>query len=224
LTDQAAADHGQELAMNRQTSPERLIFFSDAVVAIAMTLLVLPLAELVPELVAARAPAVEAVTHNWPKIFSFLLSFAVIGRFWLTHHRIFEHVRTFSGPLVLANFCWLLTIAVLPFPTQLIGAYESQRFTVLFYLGTLLAGSLCHTALAFIVRRDLAVHVDAEPVPGQWTRSFVLSTAVFALAVLVACIRPGLGYYVLLLLALPPLAARLGARWRSAATASDTSA
>jgi uncharacterized membrane protein len=205
--------------MERQKSPERLVFFSDAVVAIALTLLVLPLTELVPELIAAGAPASEAVTGNWSKIFSFLLSFAVIGRFWLIHHRIFEHVRALSTPLVLVNFCWLLTIAVLPFPTQLIGAYESQPFTVLFYLGTLLAGSLCHTALLVIVRRDPEVHGDAEPVSAEWTRSFTVSTGIFALAVVVACVRPGFGYYVLLLLALQPLITR-----RRPAATPDTAA
>ncbi|MFC3456140.1 TMEM175 family protein, partial [Amycolatopsis speibonae] len=180
--------------MKQHGSPERLVFFTDAVVAIALTLLVLPLTDLVPELVAENAPAVEAVTDNWPKIFSFLLSFAVIGRFWVTHHRIFEHVRTYSGPLVLANFCWLLTIAVLPFPTELVGAYDSERFTAVFYLGTLLASSLSHTALVLIVRHDPEIRGDTEPMTDQWVLNFVLTTAVFALAVLVAFIEPGLGY------------------------------
>lgn len=190
-------------------SPERLVFFSDAVVAIALTLLVLPLTEIVPDLIAEHAPASEAITHNWTKILSFLLSFAVIGRFWLVHHGIFEHVRSYSRALVLVNFCWLFTIAALPFPTELIGAYQSQRFTVVFYLSTLFACSLCHTALAFIIRHDPTVRGDADPVTRRWTLNLALSTVVFALAVLVAFIRPGFGYYVLLLLSLPPLVARL---------------
>ena len=56
-------------------APERLVFFTDAVVAIALTLLVLPLTEIVPELVAAHGEPLEAITHNQPKIWSFLLSF-----------------------------------------------------------------------------------------------------------------------------------------------------
>jgi uncharacterized membrane protein len=191
-----------------QKSSERLVFFTDAVVAIALTLLILPLTDLVPELLAEHKPAVEAITGNWPKIFSFLLSFLVIGRFWFVHHRIFEHVRAYSTALVRVNFCWLLTIAVLPFPTELIGAYQTQRFTVLFYLGTLLASSLCHTALVLIVRRDPQVRGDAEPVSDESLWSFALSTAVFALAVVVAIVKPGFGYYVLLLLALPSTIAR----------------
>lgn len=189
--------------VEQKKSSERLVFFTDAVVAIALTLLVLPLTDLVPELVAEHRPAVEAVTHNWSKIVSFLLSFLVIGRFWSVHHRIFEHVRAYSTALVRVNFCWLLTIALLPFPTELIGAYQSERFTVVFYLGTLLASSLCHTTMVFIIRRDPQIRGDAEPVSDETWWNHVLSAVVFALAVVVALIKPGLGYYVLLLLLFP---------------------
>jgi uncharacterized membrane protein len=205
-----------DVGVESERSSERLVFFTDAVVAIALTLLVLPLTELVPELVAGHAPASEAVTANWTKIFSFVLSFAVIGRSWFTHHRTFEHVRAYSIPLVVANFCWLLTIALLPFPTELIGAYPPERFTAVFYLGTLLASSICHTALIFIVRRDPRVRADAGAVPSETLGNFVLSTVVFALAVGVAFVKPGLGYYVLLLLFFPPRISRWVLRERTA--------
>jgi uncharacterized membrane protein len=201
-----------DVRVEQNKSAERLVFFTDAVVAIALTLLVLPLTDLVPELVAEHKPAVEAITGNWTKIFSFLLSFAVIGRFWFTHHRIFEHVRAYSGPLVRANFGWLLAIAVLPFPTQLIGAYQSERFTTVFYLGTLLVGSLCHTAMVLIVRHDPQVRGDAEPVSDESLWNFVLSTVAFALAVVVALFKPNLAYYVLLLLVFPSRIVRWAAR------------
>jgi uncharacterized membrane protein len=201
-----------DVRVEQKKSAERLVFFTDAVVAIALTLLVLPLTDLVPELVAEHKPAVEAITGNWTKIFSFLLSFAVIGRFWFTHHRIFEHVRAYSGPLVRANFGWLLAIAVLPFPTQLIGAYQSERFTTVFYLGTLLVGSLCHTAMVLIVRHDPQVRGDAEPVSDESLWNFVLSTVAFALAVVVALFKPNLAYYVLLLLVFPSRVVRWAAR------------
>jgi TMEM175 potassium channel family protein len=192
-----------DVGVEQKKSSERLVFFTDAVVAIALTLLVLPLTDLVPELVAEHKPAVEAVTHNWAKIVSFLISFVVIGRFWFVHHRIFEHVRAYSTALVRINFCWLLTIALLPFPSELIGAYQAERFTVAFYLGTLLASSLCHTALVLIVRHDPQVRGDAEPVPDEMFWNFVVSSGVFALAFVVGFVQPGLGYYVLLLLAFP---------------------
>lgn len=192
-----------DVRVEQKKSSERLVFFTDAVVAIALTLLVLPLTDLVPELVAEHKPAVEAVTHNWSKIVSFLLSFVVIGRFWGVHHRIFEHVRSYSSALIRVNFCWLLTIALLPFPTELIGAYQSERFTVLFYLGTLLASSLCHTTMVAIIRRDPDIRGDAEPVSDEVFWNHALSSVVFALAVVVGFIKPSFGYYVLLLLLFP---------------------
>lgn len=192
-----------DVRVEQKKSSERLVFFTDAVVAIALTLLVLPLTDLVPELVVEHRPAVEAVTANWSKIFSFVLSFAVIGRFWSVHHAIFEHVRRYSTALVYVNFLWLLTIALLPFPTELIGAYQTERFTVLFYLGTLLASSLCHTTMVFIIRRDPEIRADAEPVSDETFWTHVLSAGVFALAVVVALVKPSLAYYVLLLLLFP---------------------
>lgn len=156
-----------DVRVEQKKSSERLVFFTDAVVAIALTLLILPLADLVPELVTEHKPAVDAITENWSKIFSFVLSFAVIGRFWSVHHGIFEHVRSYSTALVRANFAWLLTIVVVPFPSELIGAYQSERFTVVFYLGTLLASSLCHTTMVYIIRRDPQIRGDAEPVSDE---------------------------------------------------------
>jgi uncharacterized membrane protein len=201
-----------DVRVEQKKSSERLVFFTDAVVAIALTLLILPLTDLVPELVSEHKPAVEAVTDNWSKIISFVLSFLVIGRFWSVHHRIFEHVRAYSTALVRVNFLWLLTIALLPFPTELIGAYQSERFTVVFYLGTLLVSSLCHTAMVLIVRHDPQVRGDAEPVPDETLWNFVVSSAVFALAVVVGFIKPGFGYFVLLLLAFPSALVRRALR------------
>ncbi|GAB3159962.1 TMEM175 family protein [Amycolatopsis sp. NPDC004378] len=189
--------------MEQKKSSERLVFFTDAVVAIALTLLILPLADLVPELVAEHKPAMDAVTENWSKIFSFVLSFFVIGRFWSVHHGIFEHVRSYTTTLVRVNFAWLLTIVVLPFPSELIGSYQSERFTVVFYLATLLASSLCHTAMVFLIRRTPEIRGDAEPVSDETWWNHVLSAVVFAIAVVVALVKPNLGYYALLLLLFP---------------------
>lgn len=197
--------------MEQKRSSERLVFFTDAVVAIALTLLILPLADLVPELVAEHKPAMDAITENWSKLFSFVLSFAVIGRFWSVHHGIFEHVRGYNTALVRVNFLWLLTIVVLPFPSELIGAYQTERFTVVFYLGTLLASSLCHTAMVTIIRHAPEIRGDAEPVSDEAYWNHVLSAVVFALAVVVGFIKPGFGYYVLLLLLFP---ARIAFRLR----------
>ena len=114
-----------------EKSPERLVFFTDAVVAIALTLLVLPLTEIVPEVVAAHGEPMEVITRNQATIWSFLLSFVVIGRQWIGHHRLFEHVRTYNNALFLTNMVWLLSIIVMPFATEMVGGFNTNEFTSL---------------------------------------------------------------------------------------------
>src|ERR1700723_51476 len=93
----------------RKLGFERFIFFSDAVFAIAITLLVLDLK--VPNADAfALAPLI-------PKLLGFGISFYVIGRYWLAHHQLFEAVEGYDGLLLGANLWFLASIAFLPFPT-----------------------------------------------------------------------------------------------------------
>jgi uncharacterized membrane protein len=200
--------------MRQDKSPERLVFFSDAVVAIALTLLVLPLTDVVPEIVAAHGSPSEAITANGWRISSFLLSFVVIARLWLIHHRLFEDVQAYNLALMWVNFAWLLTVAVLPFPTELIGAFGDDEFTALLYIGTIFASSLCLTALTLLVRANpgLASHPGAITDARRFTAvgSTVALAAAFALTALV----PAVGYYSILLLAVPPQLARLRYRHR----------
>ena len=194
--------------MQNTRSPERLVFFTDAVAAIALTLLVLPLSEMVPELSAENAPAIEVFTHNQWKIYTFLLSFAVIGRLWYAHHQIFEHVQAYNTALIYLNFGWIFTIALLPFPTQIVGGFQTSRFAVLFYIGTILVNSLCYTAMMLVIRRNPEVHGDAEPIDDQGMINSVLTSAAFLVAFIVGAIWPHLGYWALLLVALSQWAAR----------------
>ncbi|MGW4487698.1 TMEM175 family protein [Amycolatopsis sp. NPDC004368] len=195
-------------SVERRKSPERLVFFSDAVVAIALTLLVLPLTDLVPELAAEHGDPFDAVLEHWNQIFSFVLSFVVIARMWWGHHRIFEEVRAYNGPLVYVNFVWLFTIAVLPFPTEITGSFAANRFAAMFYTGTIFASSAAQSALVLIVRRDRNVARSPDSVSDQWLGNTWFSTAALLIAFVVAAIKPVLGYYALLLLIAAPWAAR----------------
>lgn len=71
---------------------ERVVFFTDAVVAIAMTLLILPLMEAVNE-ASGEVDATHWLDEHFGQLLAFVLSFVIIGQFWLTHHRYFQHVE-----------------------------------------------------------------------------------------------------------------------------------
>jgi len=81
---------------------DRLVTFLDAVVAIAITLLVLPLVEVLAELRPEDALA-DVIRADAGQFWAFLLSFAVIARLWLVHHRLVEQVAAYDRAFVLAN-------------------------------------------------------------------------------------------------------------------------
>jgi uncharacterized membrane protein len=116
----------------RFLSTERLVFFSDAVVAIAMTLLALEL----PVPGSDPKPDNQAVLAYFGdhrnEYIAFLISFAVVAAQWGGHHRTFATVTHLAGRLVGYNMLWLLTIVVTPFATKVLtgdGAFQVRFIT-----------------------------------------------------------------------------------------------
>jgi hypothetical protein len=137
----------------RKLGFERFIFFSDAVFAIAITLLVLDLR--VPNADAfALAPLI-------PKLLGFGISFYVIGRYWLAHHRLFEAVEGYDGLLLGANLWFLASIAFLPFPTSVVTEARPNAAPVTFYAASMMVVGLAMFVLVLIARRPALLR------PGQ---------------------------------------------------------
>lgn len=108
---------------------DRLVFFSDAVFAIAMTLLVVELH--VPEVAGADlGSALAALT---PQYLTFALSFIVIGAVWMSHHRKFRAVIRYNQTLLRLNLFMLLAVASLPFSTAVLGRYGDAEISVYIY-------------------------------------------------------------------------------------------
>ena len=95
-----------------------MVLFSDAVFAIVITLLVLPLTAEI-ELPEGGQDLAAHVWEQWPRVLSFLVSFLVIGQFWIAHHHMFEHIRRYDQGLLWLNLVSLLTVSFMPFPTAL---------------------------------------------------------------------------------------------------------
>ncbi|SNR89414.1 TMEM175 family protein [Actinomadura mexicana] len=191
--------------MSRAVSrdPDRLILFTDAVVAIAVTLLVLPLVDVVPEAVGAHRRSVEVVTEHRTQIWSFVLSFVVIIRLWFVHHRVFEHIGGYTRALMLVNAGWLLAIVFLPFPTEMVASYPGDdRFTVMLYIGNVLVAGAFQTALTAISYRDPNVALESDPPTIESVRGSLSNLALLALALAVVAVLPGVSYFALFLLLL----------------------
>jgi uncharacterized membrane protein len=126
---------------------DRIVNFSDAVVAIAITLLVLDIRvpDIPDELVAQELPA--QLLALWPKYFGYVLSFVSIISFWNIHHTIFSTIRGYDRGLILLNSLFLMFVAVVPFPTSLLSEYGNHQLPVAIYAATLAVGRLLLTAI-----------------------------------------------------------------------------
>ncbi|QIK72120.1 DUF1211 domain-containing protein [Propioniciclava coleopterorum] len=93
----------------------------DAVVAIAMTLLILPLMEAAGELGTEEVTAGAWLGHHSQQLFSFVMSFALIAMFWVREHQMFRRVERVDTPLMWFTMGWLLSIVWLPVATALSG-------------------------------------------------------------------------------------------------------
>ncbi|WP_448618874.1 TMEM175 family protein [Geodermatophilus sp. URMC 65] len=191
---------------------DRLITFLDAVVAIAITLLVLPLVDVLPA-EGATLDLDTLLADEAGRFGAFALSFAVIAQLWLVHHRIVERVGSYDGPFVLVNLLWTMTIVLLPFATEVAAVYgNSTRLGIAIYIGTMALSSACLTVLNLMVsgRPHLRRHGydGAEDDP----TGSLLTTAAFGVALLLGVAVPAVGNLALLLLFLPDPLRRLVAR------------
>lgn len=190
---------------------DRLVNFSDAIVAIAATLLVLPLVDKASAI--GNTPVPEFLRDNAISFIVFVLSFVVIGRFWLAHHRFFDHLKSFSPGLMLFNLLWLLGIVFLPFPTELIvSGYGVTSLAAAVYIGTMLFISAANLGMAFVVRRNPALIRDSTNFHNAFVLS-VITTVVTGVAFLISWVWPIIGLWSLWLLVLSPILGKLSDRF-----------
>src|SRR3954470_2626590 len=102
----------------------RLEAFSDGVLAIVITLLILEIK--VPEPEQARGRLGRALAEQWPHYVAFLLSFLIVGIIWLNHHATINLLQRTDHRLLVLNLLLLLPVTVLPWPTDLLATYATE--------------------------------------------------------------------------------------------------
>jgi uncharacterized membrane protein len=135
---------------------ERVIFFSDAVVAIAITLLALALPVPPGFDRMTNGQLLHALGNDWDEYFPFLISFVVIANHWTVHRKIFRYVNRLDNQVITANLLWLLMMIVTPFATRMLegdGGF-GVRFTL--YALVQIIASACLLLMSIeTVRGDL---------------------------------------------------------------------
>jgi uncharacterized membrane protein len=194
----APSDRWHPLARAEEIEYDRVLFFSDAIFAIAITLLIVDLQ--VPDVPDLQSG--EQLRETVPQMVGFAISFAVIGLFWIAHHGLFRHIKGFNRPPIMLNLLFLGTIAFLPYPTSLVSAAGDQVPATVFYAVSIIAAGLAEAAVwLYAMRiRELALP-GTSPTVHRWLLLRTLMTpAVFLLSVPVAVFQPVLAKYLWLLL------------------------
>jgi uncharacterized membrane protein len=183
-------------------SADRLKAFTDAVVAIAMTLLILPLMESVSELGREGVTAAEWLDDESSQLVTFALSFVLIANFWMSHHRLFDRVERVTNALTWLTIAWMFTIVWLPVATAVVGQMDTDATQVVLYIGTLLITSVVLMVTRLYVMRHPDLH-EIEPIRlRHGITADLITSALFALALATALLAPAIGYYSMFLLLL----------------------
>jgi uncharacterized membrane protein len=190
--------HGQ----GQEQQLERLTFFSDAVFAIAITLLVIEIHVPEPE---GHGDGVwlQALADLLPHFLGFVLSFVVVGALWAAHHRAFGLLQRFDPALIWRNLALLMSVAFMPFSSALMSTHPTDRVPEMFYALNLLVSGLLQRRLFRTALRSpyLREDVPAEDITVMNRRTLALplmATVSFVLAIWV----PGPSNFPLVLMPL----------------------
>jgi TMEM175 potassium channel family protein len=170
-----------------RTDLGRIEAFTDGVMAVAITLLVLNLE--VPTVPGDELD--DALVDLIPSLIAYLLSFVLVGRFWIIHHRLFETLRAFDSRLMTLNLAFLTLIVLVPFATELFDRYTQEPIAAAVLGGILGLAALTHwLAVAYTLRRSL-VHDEHRPANEPLVSPLGFGfTALFLLSVPVAFLSP----------------------------------
>ena len=164
----------------------RIVAFTDGVMAVAITLLVLNIE--VPRLPGTDERRLEdELADLLPSLLAYLLSFALVGQYWVVHHSLFENLRSFDRALMGLNLTFLALIALVPFASELIDRYEQEPVAAAVFAGILGLAALTNVLMVRYIARRRFLRAPRpgppEPFPGAVSLAIAL---VFLLSIPVA--------------------------------------
>jgi uncharacterized membrane protein len=175
----------------------RLEAFSDGVFAIVITLLILDIR--LPEVDYSHIG--EALKGIAPKILSYVMSFIVIGLYWIAHHNSFQLVHKTNKVFLWMNVFLLLFVSFIPFPTSLMGRYPFQTIPVLIYgLNLLVANTMGFCMLLYLYRNPhLASPLFTKKSFRKQIPVYIMVNSAYLLAIVLSPFFPAISYFIYLL-------------------------
>jgi uncharacterized membrane protein len=206
--------HGRTLKRRAENEVEfgRIVAFSDGVFSIAITLLVLNLGI---DKGLTEGQIDNALWDQREMFLSYAISFAVIGRFWLVHHRFFAEVQAFDGRLIGLNLVYLGWIVLIPFSSEVLGEYGGKTTAVVIYSVNLAVVVLLGLLMSVDARRRGLTKIDDRTHRENQIRATYIA-GIFLLSIPVALVAPNVAPWLWLVLFVDP-SSRLAGRTVSSA-------
>lgn len=169
--------YGGVRVRGRGLSPGRLEAFSDGVIAVIITIMVL-------ELKVPRPDGIAGLREALPVIFLYLLTFVQIGIYWVNHHYLVDGVEKVSHGILWANLIFLFCLSLFPFATDWIGVKGLSSFNTALYAAVSIFPGLGYMALWTQIRAQNGTSPDAN-----WGKQ-IASVSLYLAAIPVAYYRP----------------------------------
>ncbi len=186
------ASRDEPLVGNETLALERIVFFSDAVMAIAITLLAIDLR--VPDVSGTSDQAfLQMLAELAPRYFSFVISFGVISIYWIAHHRMFRFIVRWDGGLLGLNLLFLFFVVQLPLLASIQGSYGNlSAATAVYAIGLALMGFSSAALWLYSIRHRL-VSSAVTPDFGRYVSTRAVAVAiVFLVSIPLAFVSPAL--------------------------------
>jgi uncharacterized membrane protein len=172
------------MAKTEDVSTARLEAFSDGVIAIIVTIMVL-------ELKAPEETSVEALLALWPIFFSYALSFLIVAIYWVNHRHVIRYASRVTPLLLWINMLVLFTISLIPFATAWLGDHLTAPVPNVAYGLVLIAGGVSFLALTEIVNRQNAHRADLSSVIRGSRIKGAITLTLYIAGVALAAFIPG---------------------------------
>jgi uncharacterized membrane protein len=186
--------------LKKEFQLERMILFSDAVFAIAITLLAIELK--VPAIIrdVSDHKLTESLVEMIPKFIGFLISFLIIGQYWTTHHRLFGYVVNYNLRLMWLNLFFLLAVVLMPFTSAFYSEYISYflKTPAILYVGNIcFLGFMNYLMWRYVSndRHGLSEGL-AKPVANYFSMRAIAVPIIFLLMALVYLIFPKIAIWM----------------------------
>jgi len=160
----------------------RLEAFSDGVIAILITIMVL-------ELKVPDGPNWDAVRPLLPTFLAYLLSYINLGIYWNNHHHMLNVTGRINGGILWANLHLLFWLSLIPFVTRWIGEYHTERWPTAIYGGVLLLAAIAYTILQAAIIRDQGPASRLRAAVGNDVKGKI-SAGLYVAAIPLAFVRP----------------------------------